>query len=219
MTTWLPSIAVGKEARGRSAGPFTTCPVTWNREPWQGQSRVSPGRSGRFTVQPSCVQMRETAATLVGVSRVTASGSGLRSWPVAATVWPTSGRGTRTRLGPGVGLGVAVPTGVGAAGDPPPPQPATVTAAAAPVVTTNSRRLGKDSSCRPMAVHLLDRPDQEEFTAARPAPGTPRWRAEDGRGSSVVGANPCYDVLLVPNERRQLGCMASDVKERECFCT
>jgi len=92
-------------------------------------------------VQPSCVQMRETATTLASVRRVTARGSGFKSCPVAATVKPTAGSGTRTSLGAGVPAGVGVGAGAGAVGEPP-PQPAAATAAAA-VVTTNSRLLGK----------------------------------------------------------------------------
>ena len=39
---------------------------------------------------------------------------------------------------------MGVPDGVGVVGDPPPPHPVAATTAAAPLVTTNSRLLGKD---------------------------------------------------------------------------
>ena len=67
-----PSTRAEKSGSGRVAGPLTSVPLLWKREPWQGQSRVAPGAEGSSTVQPWCVQVRDTATTLVSLSRVTA---------------------------------------------------------------------------------------------------------------------------------------------------
>jgi len=65
----------GGEGRERARrGPFTTWPAVVKREPWHGQSRLAPGALGSATVQPWCVQMRDTATTSVCEIRVTVSG-------------------------------------------------------------------------------------------------------------------------------------------------
>jgi hypothetical protein len=55
-------------ASGLMAGPLTTCPSVWKREPWQGQSQV---RSFEFhcTTQPRCVQTAERSCSWPSSSR------------------------------------------------------------------------------------------------------------------------------------------------------
>src|SRR5712692_3171577 len=85
---------------------------------------------------------------------------------MAPTVCPTSGSGTRSSLGPGLGAGVGVPAGVGVVGDPLPPHAAAAATAAAPLVTTNSRLLGKDPPLP--ASDPLDRPGPPELKGILP---------------------------------------------------
>src|SRR6185295_7968626 len=139
--------------------------------------------------------MRETATTFVGSSRVMARGSGFRSRPVAATVTPTAGSGTRSSLADPEPPGVGVATGAGAVGEPPPPQPAAAATAAA-VVTTNSRLLGMGLPFRSIPLDRRAPPGVE----AKPVPGGCHRRA----GRVAYRPPRRNDEILVSHLRRRL---------------